>query len=812
MFIGGKNDSFAQKESIPLLPLRDVVVFPHMMIPFVVGRHSSIVGLERATRIGNKIFLTAQKDASVEEPKIDDVYKVGTVASIIQTVKQSSGNYKVLVEGLHRGEILESAEHPDGFYEVVTRSVTEHVEVTKEVEELLRELTGKFEKYIKISQTLSLDAMLAAIKTDNPAKLTDTVAAHINVPTDQKQTLLELFNPLDRVEAIIAILDSEMKKVQVDKRINNRVRKQIEKAQKEYYLNEKIKAIHKELGRGEKGADEFKELRDKIAAARMSKEAEEKATHELERLEAMPPMSAEATVSRNYIDWLVSVPWFKKSRENRSIERAQKVLDEDHYGLEKVKERILEYLAVRQLVKKMEGTIICFLGPPGVGKSTLARSIARAVNRQFVRFSLGGVRDEAEIRGHRRTYIGALPGQIVQMMKKAGTVNPLVLLDEVDKMSADFRGDPSSALMEVLDPELNDEFTDHYLDVPFNLSQVMFITTANVIHTIPRPLQDRMEIIQIPGYTLKEKIQIARRHLIPKQLKAHGLSSKGVEISDEVVQFIIEKYTWEAGLRNLERSIAKVCRKLARFVVDGKTDLLKVDDVTKAEELLGVPRFRKPQLVREDEIGLAKGLAWTEMGGDILIVEATLMRGKGDLSLTGKLGEVMQESARAAMSYIRSRGASLGIDRKIFSRIDCHVHVPEGAIPKDGPSAGTAIASAIVSAFTQVPIRADVAMTGEVTLLGKVLPIGGVKEKILAAHRGEIASVIMPKENEKDLKDVPEEARANLKFIFVDTMDEVLEHALAERLEPLPDIEELMDELASEEQKDGRVSGSGLAH
>lgn len=808
MFIGGIKNSPSEKEAIPLLPLRDVVVFPHMMIPFVVGRQSSIRGLERATRLGNKIFLSAQKDASIEEPDISEVHAVGTVASIIQTVKQNNGNYKVLVEGQYRAVVEESRQHPEGFFEVLVRDVEEQASVTEETEGLIKEITSKFERFIKISQTLSLDAMLAAIKTDNPAKLTDTIAAHLNISTEQKQTLLEMFNPVERLEAIIGFLDAEMDKVRVDKRINNRVRKQIEKAQKEYYLNEKIKAIQRELGRGEKGADEFKELRDKIEAAKMSKEAKEKALHELERLEAMPPMSAEATVSRNYIDWLVSVPWHKRTRESRDLIRAERVLNENHYGLEKVKERILEYLAVRQLVKKMEGTILCFIGPPGVGKSTLAHSIAKAVNRKFVRFSLGGVRDEAEIRGHRRTYIGALPGQIIQMMKKAGTINPVVLLDEIDKMSSDFRGDPASALMEVLDPELNHGFMDHYLDVHYNLSQVMFITTANVIHTIPRPLQDRMEIIRIPGYTHREKMEIGRRHLIPKQLKAHGLEGKKVEISDDVVSFIIEKYTWEAGLRNLERCIATIFRKLARRVIEGRGESLVIDSAGYAEELLGVPKFRKPQLDKADEIGLARGLAWTELGGDILNVEATLMRGKGRLSLTGKLGEVMQESAQAAMSYLRSRGASLGVKRKVFSRIDSHVHVPEGAIPKDGPSAGITIATALVSAFTRIAVRGDVTMTGELTLRGKVLPIGGVKEKILAAHRSGLQTVILPFENEKDLKDIPEEVRSEQKYLLVKNMDDVLEHALVKPLTPLPEIEELLDEISAEDQ----ISGEEMAH
>lgn len=795
--------------NLPLLPLRDVVVFPHMMIPFVVGRQSSIAGLESTSKGDNKIFLSAQKDASVEEPSSEDVFAVGTVATIIQTVKQANGNYRVLVEGLYRGKIKESSLARQGYYRVTVENMEESITLTPEVEELLEEISNKFEKYIKVTQSLSLDAMLAAIKTDNPTKLADTIASHLNLPTDRKQELLEMFDPAERLEAIVGILNSEMDKVKVDKRINNRVRKQIEKAQKEYYLNEKIKAIQKELGRGEKGGDEFSKLRERIEKAGMTKEAKEKAEHELERLEAMPPMSAEATVSRNYIDWLLSVPWQKKTRESKDIKRARVILDEDHYGLEKVKERILEYLAVRRLVKKMEGTIICFVGPPGVGKSTLARSIAKALKRQFVRFSLGGVRDEAEIRGHRRTYIGALPGQIVQMMKKAGTINPVMLLDEVDKMSADFRGDPSSALMEVLDPELNREFMDHYLDVTYNLSEVMFITTANVIHTIPRPLQDRMEIIRIPGYTLAEKLEIVKRHLLPKQLKAHGLVKKGVEISQEAVTFIIERYTWESGLRNLERLIAKICRKIARKVVEEEIKTVSITDPGVVEEYLGVPQYRKTKLDEKDQVGLAHGLAWTEMGGDVLTIEAMLMRGKGKLSLTGKLGDVMQESGQAAMSYIRSRSGSFGIDGKIFSKLDCHVHVPEGSIPKDGPSAGITIATAIVSAYTRIPVRADLAMTGEVTLRGRVLPIGGLKEKVLAAHRFGIKSVIIPKENEKDLKDVPEEIRDELTFIGVETMDDVLIHALAKKITPLPDVEELLDEISQEEE---RVSGSELPH
>lgn len=795
--------------TLPMLPLRDVVVFPHMMIPFVVGRQSSISGLEQAARKGNRIFLSAQKDASIEEPKLKDVFEYGTVSSVIQTVKQTNGNYRVLVEGLQRARVIGGSEHPDGFIEVDLERIEESFTMTSEVEQMLSELSEKFEKYIKVSQSMSVDTMLSAIKTDNPSKITDTIASHLNIPPDQKQNLLEILDPVERLDAIIAILNSELDKVKVDKRINNRVRKQIEKAQKEYYLNEKIKAIQKELGRGDKGGDEILKLRKKIEDAKMSEEAQEKAMHELERLEAMPPSSAEATVSRNYIDWLISVPWNKKSRENRNIKRADKVLDEDHYGLEKVKERILEYLAVRQLVKKMEGTIICFLGPPGVGKSTLAKSIAKAVNRKFVRFSLGGVRDEAEIRGHRRTYIGALPGQMIQMMKKAGTVNPVILLDEIDKMSADFRGDPASALMEVLDPELNKEFSDHYLDVSYDMSQVMFITTANVIHTIPRPLQDRMEIIRIPGYTLTEKLEIVKRHLLPRQLKSHGLQKRGVEISEEALKYIIDKYTWESGLRNLERLVARICRKMARKYVEDKEVNLKIDTPQQVEEYLDVPVNRKPKLETNNLIGLVNGLAWTENGGDVLTIESILMRGKGQLVLTGKLGDVMQESGQAAMSYIKSRAGSLGIDNKVFEKIDCHIHVPEGAIPKDGPSAGITMAVAIVSAYSRIPVRADIAMTGEVTLRGRVLPIGGLKEKSLAAHRFGIKKIIIPKDNEKDVKDIPDEVRKDLEFYPVDTMDEVLKHALAKPISPLADVEELLDEV-SKDEKD--VAGDQRAH
>jgi ATP-dependent Lon protease len=635
---------------------------------------------------------------------------------------------------------------------------------------------------VKLSQSLNYDTMIAATRVDDPAKLSDTIASNLQIPVEEKQELLENFDPLDRLSRVGEILESEIEKLNVDRNINTRVKRQMERAQKEYYLNEKLKAIHKELGRGEK--NELEELKKKIDAAGMPKETHEKAIQELKRLEMMPPMSAESTVSRNYLEWLLAVPWKKKSKEIRDIALAETILEEDHYGLDKVKERILEFLAVRQLVKNPRGSILCFVGPPGVGKTSLAMSIGRATGRKFVRVSLGGVRDEAEIRGHRRTYIGALPGQIIQMMKKAGTVNPIFVLDEVDKMSTDFRGDPSAALMEVLDPELNHAFTDHYLDVEYDLSKVMFVCTANVMHTIPQPLQDRMEILRIPGYTEVEKAQIAKRFLVRKALEATGLTAANLVFSDEAITHIIRHYTHEAGVRSLEREISNICRKVARRVVkDGKQYSISVT-AENVNEFLGVLKYREIWAEKKNEIGLATGLAWTEVGGSVLSTEATIMQGKGRLTLTGKLGDVMQESAQAAMSYVRSRTASFGLPRDFYRHIDIHVHVPEGAIPKDGPSAGITIATTIVSALTRTPIRCDVAMTGEITLRGKVLPIGGMKEKLLAAHRMGMRTVILPKDNEKDLAEIPAEIQAGLNLRFVESMDEVLEIALERPLAP----------------------------
>ena len=698
-------------ETLPIVPLRDVVVFPHMMMPFVIGRPSSTRALEHALLKDKRIFLAAQHDASVDDPKTDDVYTMGCVANVVQSLKLPDGNIKVLVEGVDRARAVEWKEDK-GFYRVVVKVLARQKETAGDVEATMGRVVSLFEQYVKLSNNLHYDAMIAAVRVDDPGKLADTIAAHLLVGVDEKQNLLEIISPLERLNRIAGILEIEVDKLQVDRRIQSRVKKQMEKAQKEYYLNEKMKAIQKELGRKDEKGNEIDELKKKIEQAKMPKEVEEKAVQELKRLEAMPPMSAEATVSRNYLDWLIAVPWYKKTRENRDLKHAESVLHEDHYGLDKIKDRILEFLAVRSLVKKPKATILTFSGPPGVGKTSLAKSIARAMNRKFVRLSLGGVRDEAEIRGHRRTYIGAFPGQIIQMMKKAGTQNPVFLLDEVDKMSMDFRGDPSAALLEVLDPEQNNAFLDHYLDVEFDLSSVMFICTANVLHTIPQALRDRMEVLQLAGYTEAEKIEIAKRFLAPKAVEGAGLTQNNIIIEDEAIQTIIQRYTREAGVRNLEREISSICRKVARkVVVEGKTFKETING-EKVTELLGVPRFRPSMAEEQNEVGIATGLAWTEVGGELLVTEATLMAGKGKLTLTGKLGDVMQESAQAALSYVRSRAAELNLAEDFHSKMDIHVHVPEGAIPKDGPSAGITMATTLVSALTKIPARRDVAMTG----------------------------------------------------------------------------------------------------
>src|SRR5881296_3760959 len=782
-----RRDMLTSKEKsdskrLPMMPIRDVVIFPYMMTPFVVGRESSIRALEEALAGDKKIFLAAQHDASVDEPKPNEIYAVGTVSSIIQSLKLPDGNIKVLVEGVERGKILKVTSD-EGYFRVAVKTATHRPVSTPSLEQLVQRVTTLFEQYVKLSQNLNYETMIAAVKVDEVGKFTDTVAANLNISLEEKQELLEIFEPVDRLTRLADILDVEIEKLNVDRTIQGRVKRQMERAQREYYLNEKIKAIQKELGRTQES--EVEELKKKIEAAGMTKDAQEKAMAELKRLEQMPPMSAESTVSRNYLDWLLAVPWKKRSREIRDIDRAEKAPEEEHYGLEKIKERILEFLAVRQLVKNPKGSILCFVGPPGVGKTSLAMSIGHATGRKFVRVSLGGVRDEAEIRGHRRTYIGALPGQIIQMMKKAGTVNPIFVLDEVDKMSTDFRGDPSAALMEVLDPELNSSFTDHYLDVEYDLSKVMFVCTANVLHTIPQPLQDRMEILRLPGYTEQEKLEIAKRFLVKRAREATGLTDKNLMFTDEGLLHIIRHYTHEAGVRSLEREIQNIARKMARKVVtDGASSTVEITS-TNVNDFLGVLKYREFWLEKHNEIGLTTGLAWTEVGGSVLATEATLMEGKGRLTLTGKLGDVMQESAQAAMSYVRSRSNLLGLPKDFYRNIDIHVHVPEGAIPKDGPSAGITICTSIVSALTKIPVRCDVTMTGEITLRGNVLPIGGVKEKLLAAHRMGLRTVVLPKDNEKDLAEIPQEILSSLTIHFVETMDEVLQIALERPTVPL---------------------------
>ncbi len=774
------NREKVEVKRVPMMPVRDMVIFPEMMHPFIVGREASVRALEEALAGDKKIFLATQHDASVDDPKPEEIYQVGTLANIVQSVKLPDGNIKVLVEGTERARIVQVA-NDEGFFRATIRLAPVRAESSPETKQAAERVTNLFEQYVKLSQSLNYDTMIAAVRVEDPGKLTDAIAANLQIPVEQKQELLEIFEPLERLHRIADILEVETEKLNVDRSINSRVKRQMERAQKEYYLNEKLKAIQKELGRGE--ASEIEQLKKKIETSGMPEGPTEKAMQELKRLEMMPPMSAESTVSRNYLDWLLAVPWKKRSKEIRDIKRAEQILSEDHYGLEKIKERILEYLAVRQLVKNPKGSILCFLGPPGVGKTSLAMSIGRATGRKFVRVSLGGVRDEAEIRGHRRTYIGALPGQIIQMMRKAGTINPVFVLDEVDKMSMDFRGDPSAALMEVLDPELNHSFTDHYLDVEYDLSKVMFICTANVLHTVPQPLQDRMEVLRLPGYTELEKHQIAQRFLVPKQLAATGVRKQNVQFTDEAITHIIRHYTHEAGVRNLDREIANICRKVARKVVAEGPSFSSEITVANVNEFLGVLKYRDLFAEKKNEVGLATGLAWTEIGGQVLTTEATLMQGKGRLTLTGKLGDVMQESAQAGMSYVRSRSHLFGLSHDFYRHLDIHVHVPEGAIPKDGPSAGITICTSIVSALTRIPARCDVAMTGEITLRGKVLPIGGVKEKLLAAHRLGLRTIILPKDNEKDLADIPPEIQAQMSIRFVESMDEVLEFALEQ---PLP--------------------------
>src|SRR5262249_160859 len=748
-----RNDKGEKKEGplggglrVPLLPLRDIIVFPHMVVPLFVGRQKSIKALEEAMNKQKFILLAAQKDAKTNDPGEEDIYRVGTLGTVVQLLRLPDGTVKVLVEGKKRARIQQYVDHPEYFL-VEVEELEEAVQRGTEVEALLRSVSSTFENYVKLNKKIPPEMVMSVAAIDDPARLSDTIAAHLGVKIEDKQTLLELFDPTERLEKVLGHMRSEIEILEVEKRIRTRVKKQMEKTQKEYYLNEQMRAIQKELGEKDEFKNEIQELEDKIKEKKLSAEAREKAEKELKKLKMMSPMSAEATVVRNYIDWILSLPWHEYTEDKLDIEEAERILEEDHYGLEKVKQRILEYLAVQTLVGQIKGPILCLVGPPGVGKTSLGRSIARSTGRKFVRVSLGGVRDEAEIRGHRRTYIGALPGKVIQCMKKAGSGNPVFLLDEVDKMSTDFRGDPSSALLEVLDPEQNCTFNDHYLDCDYDLSKVMFITTANTLDRIPRPLQDRMEIIRIPGYTETEKLQIARKYLIRKQREANGLKEENIDFSDKAILSIIRHYTREAGVRNVEREIASICRKVAVEVV--KTDRnahIRVSASSLAK-FLGPPKFGYGIAETEPQVGVATGLAWTELGGELLGVEVTIVPGRGKLTITGQLGEVMQESAHAALSYVRSRSEQLGLSADFYQKIDIHIHIPEGAIPKDGPSAGITLATALVSALCRVRVKNDLAMTGEITLRGRVLPIGGLKEKVLAAHRGGIKSVLLPKEN-----------------------------------------------------------------
>ena len=769
-------------ETLAVLPLRDIVVFPHMIVPLFVGREKSVRALESVMKEDKQILLVAQKNAAQDDPAQDDIYRVGTVSTILQLLKLPDGTVKVLVEGLRRAKIT-SFKSTDDFFEVEAEAVEDSGAETKEVEALGRTVVAQFEQYIKLNKKIAPEVLVSVNQIDSPSKLADTVASHLGLKISERQELLELDSTAERLERVFNHMESEIGVLQVEKKIRNRVKRQMEKTQREYYLNEQLKAIQKELGEGEDGKDETAELEEKIKATKLSKEAREKALAELKKLRSMSPMSAEATVVRNYLDWIVGIPWKKRSKIKNDVIEAEKLLDTDHFGLDKIKERIVEYLAVQARSTKVRGPIICLDGPPGVGKTSQGKSIAKATGRQFVRMSLGGVRDESEIRGHRRTYIGSMPGKIIQGMKKAKTANPLFLLDEIDKLGADWRGDPASALLEVLDPEQNSTFADHYLEVDYDLSDVMFVTTANTLR-MPQPLLDRMEIIRIPGYTEDEKVEIAKRHLLPKQSEAHGLKKEEWSVSEEAMLELVRTHTREAGVRNLEREIATLARKAVKEIVTAKT---KKVSITKKnlEKFAGVPKFRYGETEAEDMVGVVTGLAWTEVGGEILTIESVLLPGKGAIKQTGQLGDVMKESVQAAYSYIRSRATQFGIKPPYFDQRDIHVHVPEGATPKDGPSAGIAMATSIVSAITGIPIRRDIAMTGEITLRGRVLPIGGLKEKLLAALRAGITTVFIPKDNEKDLVEIPDNVKKNLTILPVSHVDEVIARALVRVPEPI---------------------------
>lgn len=775
----GKEENTPQREiiTLPLLPLRDVVVFPHMVIPLFVGRKKSIAALEHAMTLGRKLFLAAQKSAQIDDPQEKDIYTVGTIGHILQLLKLPDGTVKVLIEGEKRAKIAKYLPNPN-FFLVEVEETREVFMPNVETEALKRSLVAAFEEYAKLNPKVTQETINTVSTIEEVPRLADAVASHLAIKIDQKQKVLETYDVNKRLELVFGLTRGEIEIIRTEQRIKARVKKQMEKTQREYYLTEQMKAIQKEMGSEGNFKDEIKELQRKIKNTPMSKEAKQKALHELNKLKMMAPMSAEATVVRNYIDWLIALPWKRRAKVRLDIDEAKRILDEDHYGLEEPKERILEYLAVQHLAKKVRGPILCLVGPPGVGKTSLAKSVARATGREFVRLSLGGVRDEAEIRGHRRTYIGAMPGKIIQSLRKVKTNNPVFCLDEIDKLGVDFRGDPAAALLEVLDPEQNYAFNDHYLDVDYDLSEILFITTANTLHTIPWPLQDRMEIIRIPGYTEIEKYHIATRFLIPKQIKAAGLKPTQITFSEQAIYEIIRSYTKEAGVRNLERNIASICRKVAKEIV--KKGMNTKIRITKNSlvKYLGVPKYRFGQTEEKDEIGVSTGLAWTEFGGELLQTEVAIMPGEGKLIITGKLGEVMQESARAALSYVRTRAEQLGLETDFHKKYDIHIHVPEGAVPKDGPSAGITMATALVSALAKIPVRKDVAMTGEITLRGRVLPIGGLKEKLLAAHRGRVKKVLIPKDNEKDLKEIPTKILKSLQIVLVTHMDEVLKEAL----------------------------------
>ena len=793
----------AKVSTFPVLPLRDIVVFPHMIVPLFVGRDKSVKALEDVMQDDKQILLVAQKNAGQDDPAPEDIYDVGTIGTVLQLLKLPDGTVKVLVEGSKRAKILRYTGTED-FFQAEAEEVEEVPGDGTDIEALSRSVISQFENYIKLNKKIPPEVLVSLNQIEDVSKLSDTIASHLALKIAEKQELLELTSPAQRLEKANTFMESEIGVLQVEKRIRSRVKRQMEKTQREYYLNEQLKAIQKELGETEDGRDEAGELEDQIQKTKLSKEAREKATQELKKLKSMSPMSAEATVVRNYLDWLLNIPWGKRSRVKKDIKAAEKILNEDHYGLEKVKERILEYLAVQVRVRKVKGPILCLVGPPGVGKTSLGKSIAKATGRNFVRMSLGGVRDESEIRGHRRTYIGSMPGKVIQGMKKAKTSNPLFLLDEIDKLGADWRGDPSSALLEVLDPEQNNTFADHYLEVDYDLSDVMFVTTANTLR-MPQPLLDRMEIIRLSGYTEDEKVTIAKHHLINKQLKSHGLKKSEWSISDDALRDLVRLYTREAGVRNLERELANLARKAVKELATKSRKSIRVTR-RNLNKFAGVPRYRFGEMESEDLVGVTTGLAWTEVGGELLSIEALLMPGKGNVSHTGKLGDVMQESVQAARSYVRSRMAVFGVSRKFFDKRDIHVHVPEGATPKDGPSAGVAMCTSIVSSLTGIPVRRDVAMTGEITLRGRVLPIGGLKEKLLAAHRGGITTVLIPRDNEKDLVEIPDNVKKGLEIIPVGTVDEVLSEALSR--EPVPiELEDDDDEVVSTEGGEKKSEG-----